>query len=114
MTVEEVNSIIAQIKESQNRKVADTEGVLPVFSPNSKRFYRGNYKRWKEVIDSLKEKPEFARVIEKKCPFCKHQLIALWYCSSVWSWRNWMGDAGCLKICPNCGKQIAYTEILMN
>lgn len=112
MTIEDVDSIIRQIKNSFVYKNGSDGLRLKTLGFHG--ISMEAYKPWREVFESLKEKPECAKFVEVKCPVCKHKEVRLWYSNSQAAWENLCGEAGYIRICPNCGTQIRYNMILMN
>ena len=69
---------------------------------------------WEDVYASMENYP--GRVVEtdNTCPVCSSKCVSLYFRSPAWTWRNLMGRAGNLVICPNCAKQLDFRCHFMN
>lgn len=112
MSQEEVDSIIIQIKNSFTYKKNSNELRLKTLGFHG--ISLESYKSWEQVFASMREYPKCVKTVEVKCPVCKQKEVRLWYSNSQEAWQNLWGRAGFLRICPNCGTQIRYKEVLMN
>lgn len=112
MTTEEISHFISQIKN--NLKNGKKREKLQLKTLGFHGVSMEEYKSWDQVFASMREYPKCVRVVEVKCPVCKHKQVRLWYSNSREAWENLWGRAGFLRICPTCGTQIRYKEVLMN
>lgn len=114
MTLEEVNKVVFSIERSLWSIFRKRRVDLKTFTGHDFWLKECDYKRWDVVFNSMTNKPECVHTLRNKCPVCKTNLVSLWYVSPQWTWENLMGDAGFLIVCPNCGKQLKYKEVIMN
>ena len=63
---------------------------------------------WEDVFASMENYPERVLEIDRTCPVCSSKCVSLYFRSPDWTWKNLMGRAGNMVICPNCAKQLDF------
>lgn len=98
MTIEEVDSLISQIKNSFTYKRGSNELYLKTLGFHGVSMEKN--KSWDQVFASMREYPKCVRSVEVKCPVCKHKQVRLWYSNSKEAWENLWGEGWISKNLP--------------
>lgn len=96
MTLKEVNALIGAIEVPANKEIISC-----------------NYP-WEDVFESMRKQPEDVVRVDEKCPDCGGNLVELYFRSPDWTWRELMGRAGKMTICPKCPSQHGFQCHIMN
>lgn len=70
-----------------------------------------------DVVASMKEHLDSINLEEECCPECGGKVVSFYFCSPQWTWSGFVGRAGDMKICVDCGKQFDFGftgSIMMN
>lgn len=70
-----------------------------------------------DVVSSMEEHLDEVKLEEERCPACGGKVVSFYFCSPNWTWSGFVGRAGDMKICVDCGKQFDFGftgSIMMN
>ena len=67
-----------------------------------------------DIVSSMEENLEKVKLNKGTCPHCGGKVVSLYFRSPDWTWEAFMGRAGYMKLCVDCGKQMQFDCMAMN
>jgi len=95
------------------------------YSPSRRDFYdvRGNpIYPWDEVLACKNMTIRFEDIVSpygsplraRRCPYCFSNTFWIYFSSPAYRWKELMGRAGYMLICPHCVKQLEFKTTVMS
>ncbi len=63
---------------------------------------------YEDVVSSMEENLDEVQFENESCLNCGGKVVSFYFHSPDWTWKAFMGYAGYMKICVDCGKQFDF------